>query len=93
MARYGLKMKARDYMCLNCGNVQKIQTNHTARCMDRCKNCSWKPSYTAPGFVYSNMGGMRMFAYYNAPKAELVRQYLIEKAAQPVITAKKRGRK
>lgn len=77
MAKFGLKNKSRDYMCLNCGHIQKIQTNHTASLVDRCDNCSWKPSWTEEGYIkhsYDKMSGNRKFVFYNDSKANLVRK-------------------
>jgi len=39
------QLKYREYKCECCGNVQKIQTNHTMSCIDYCKECSWKVNY------------------------------------------------
>jgi len=35
----------RVYRCRNCGNFQKISTNHHGSCFDYCGGCSWKPSF------------------------------------------------
>lgn len=77
MAKFGLKHKRRKYMCLNCGHVQEIGTNHTASCMDRCKECSWKPSWHKEGFIHHGYrpDGMRKFVYYNDSKKNLVAKY------------------
>jgi hypothetical protein len=40
-----MKLEYRLYKCKNCGNVQKIQTNHIGECFDYCKGCSWRPSF------------------------------------------------
>lgn len=62
-------------MCLNCGHVQKEQTNHTASIVSYCKNCSWKPSWTEKGYIqhsYDKMGNKRKFVFFNDTKKNLV---------------------
>jgi len=78
MAKFGLKLKYRPYMCLNCGNIQQEQTNHTSSFAGHCKNCSWKPSWTEKGFIHTELGGSpmrRKFVYYNDSKKNLVKKY------------------
>jgi hypothetical protein len=63
--RFGLKVTYRLYQCLNCGNVQPMQTNHTDVVLDYCKNCSWKPSFGKKEYAIPMFGRTyRPFKYY-----------------------------
>ena len=50
-------MAYRKYRCLNCGNEQEIQTNHTGIVWAICKGCSWKGStFRGPGRSLKDKG-------------------------------------
>ncbi len=77
MSKFRLKMKYRKYMCLTCGNIQNIQTNHTASVVNYCTSCSWKPSWTGIGYIHTQFGGLptlRKFVYFNKSKKELIKE-------------------
>ena len=48
-AEYGLKREARPYKCDVCGHTDMVSTNHTAKILNHCKNCSWKGEGYGPG--------------------------------------------
>lgn len=59
---YGLMVRYRDYKCLVCNHIQSISTNHTEKCYDHCKGCSWRSAYKAGEYHYLT-GEYRQFQY------------------------------
>jgi len=64
-AKFGLPHAPRRYTCQDCGQEQKISTNHTDDVSDYCRGCSWKPSFGKTGHNIPALGGhtYRRFSY------------------------------
>lgn len=56
-----MTIEERMHECENCGNRQKIKTNHEGGCLDYCKECSWKGQNFGKGL------GQRMFGVIHRP--------------------------
>jgi hypothetical protein len=58
-----MTLAVRVYRCRNCGNENKISTNHLGACIDYCRECSWKPSWGPDAAVPFNGRTYRNFYY------------------------------
>jgi len=59
---FGLMVRYRAYQCLICDHKQDISTNHTDKCMDHCRGCSWRSAFKKD--VYHFVAGTnRPFKY------------------------------
>lgn len=44
----------KEYVCMVCGHLQLIRTNHVGMVFDYCHKCSWKMYYSAKARKYSS---------------------------------------